>query len=114
MSALQGAGQIPCSLGLLIAIVLIIAVSDTLIAYFSGYSWLIPILFFGLNLAITMLILAATNAGSNYIVSCYDQLLRFYLFLAIITLTLFIFISLYRFLYGLGGEVLRFYLTLLP
>jgi hypothetical protein len=90
MSAPQGTGQIPCSsiLGLLIAIVLIIAVSDTLIAYFSGYLWLIPILLFGLNLAITMLILTATNARSNYIVSCYDQLLLFYLFFAIITLTL--------------------------
>jgi hypothetical protein len=114
MSALQGVGQIPCSLGRLIAIVLIIAVIDVLAALFSGYSWLIPILLFGLNLVITMLILTATNARSNYIVSCYDQLLLFYLFFAIITLTLFIFISLYRLLYGLGGEVLRFYLTLLP
>jgi cellulose synthase/poly-beta-1,6-N-acetylglucosamine synthase-like glycosyltransferase len=61
-----------------------------------------------------MLILYATNARSNYIVSCYDQLLLFYLLFAIITFTLFIGISLYRLLYGLGGEVLRFYLTLLP
>jgi len=125
MSALQGAGQTPCSSILRQLIASIgVAVCIVLIIFFLSRPWImtIPMLLmlffglgaFGLNLAATMSILDASSTKSDYFMSCYDQLLLFYLLFAIATLMSSIFFSLYGFLYGLGGEVLRFYLTLLP
>ncbi len=124
MSSSQGAGQIPCSSILRQLIASIgVAVCIVLIIFFLSRPWImtIPMLLlffglgaFGLNLAVTMSILDASSTKSDYFISCYNQLLSFYLLFAIVTLMSSIFFSLYGFLYGLGGEVLRFYLTLLP